>query len=265
MVARMKTIKLVSWNVNGIRAVAKKGFLDWMSAINSDIVCLQETKAAPEQLAESLTNIDGYHSHFSSSIVKKGYSGVVTYSRVAPIATAQGMGQAVFDNEGRIIVTEFADFTLFNVYFPNGKASKERLQYKMDFYEAFQDHVTGLLGEGKGVVICGDVNTAHQEIDLARPKENIKVSGFLPEERAWMDRFFAAGFVDTFRMFNQEPGQYTWWDMLTRARDRNVGWRIDYFFVSRNIADRVKGAAIHPDIMGSDHCPVSLEIESASA
>ena len=265
MVARMKTIKLVSWNVNGIRAAAKKGFLDWMTAINADIVCLQETKASPEQLDESLTNINGYHSHFSSSIVKKGYSGVVTYSRYAPVATAHGMGQSLFDNEGRIVATEFADFTLFNVYFPNGKASKERLQYKMDFYEAFQLHVSELVGKGRGVIVCGDVNTAHLEIDLARPKENIKVSGFLPEERAWMDRFFAAGFVDTFRIFNQEPGQYTWWDMLTRARDRNVGWRIDYFFVSRNIADRVKNAAIHPDVMGSDHCPVSLELDTTVA
>lgn len=234
-----------------------------MTASNADIVCLQETKAAPEQLHESLTKINGYHSIFSSCIVKKGYSGVVTYTRFAPKVTAFGIGQAVFDNEGRIAVTEFTDFTLFNVYFPNGKASKERLQYKMEFYEAFQLHVTELISKGRGVIVCGDVNTAHQEIDLARPKENIKVSGFLPEERAWMDRFFAAGFVDTFRVFNQEPGHYTWWDMLTRARDRNVGWRIDYFIVSKNIADRVKGAAIHPDIMGSDHCPVSLEIDSS--
>lgn len=259
----MKTIKLVSWNVNGIRAAAKKGFHDWFRATNSDIVCLQETKAAPEQLDESLTRIDGFQSHFSSSIVKKGYSGVVTYSRFASDKVAHGMGEAIFDNEGRIVVTEFTDFTLFNVYFPNGKASKERLQYKLDFYEAFQKHVLRHVSEGKGVVICGDVNTAHQEIDLARPKENVKVSGFLPEERAWMDRFFASGFCDSFRLFNMEPGNYTWWDQLTRARDRNVGWRIDYFLVSNNLKDRVKAAAIHPEIMGSDHCPISIELQSA--
>ncbi len=264
MVPDMKTIKLVSWNVNGIRAVAKKGFLEWMSTANADVVCLQETKAAPEQLAESLTHVDGYQSYFSSSIVKKGYSGVVTYTRFTPRGTANGMGEAIYDNEGRIITTEFSDFTLLNVYFPNGKASTERLKYKLDFYEYFHRHVQELVSKGQGVIICGDVNTAHQEIDLARPKENVKISGFLPEERAWMDRFFASGFVDTFRIFNQERGNYTWWDMLTRARDRNVGWRIDYFFVSSSLVDRVKHAAIHQEVMGSDHCPISLEILSTT-
>ncbi len=260
----MKTIKLVSWNVNGIRAAAKKGFLEWMSATGADVVCLQETKATPEQLPDSLTQVDGYKSYFSSSTVKKGYSGVATYTRFTPEGTANGMGEAAFDNEGRIITTEFNDFTLLNVYFPNGKASPVRLKYKLDFYESFHRHVQKLVSNGKGVIICGDVNTAHQEIDLARPKENVKISGFLPEERAWMDRFVASGFVDTFRIFNQEPGNYTWWDMLSRARDRNVGWRIDYFFVSSNLVDRVKHAAIHPDVMGSDHCPVSLEILSSA-
>ena len=255
----MKPIRLVSWNVNGIRAAAKKGFLDWFKATSADIVCLQETKASPEQLDVSLTQVDGYHSFFSSSTVKKGYSGVVIYTRHKPKTIVTGMGLPQYDDEGRIVATEFDDFTLFNVYFPNGKASKERLQYKLDFYEAFQSHVQSLIGKGKGVIVCGDVNTAHKEIDLARPKENVKVSGFMPEERAWMDRFFEAGFVDTFRLFNQEPGHYTWWDVMTRARERNVGWRIDYFFVSQNIADRVKGAGVHPDVMGSDHCPVSLE------
>ncbi len=260
MVPDMKTIRLVSWNVNGIRAAAKKGFLEWMASAGADIVCLQETKAAPEQLAEALIHVDGYQSYFSSSVVKKGYSGVVTYTRFAPQETANGIGESVYDNEGRVMMTAFADFVLLNVYFPNGKASAERLKYKLDFYEAFQSHIMKLLNQGKGVIICGDVNTAHQEIDLARPKENVKVSGFLPEERAWMDQFCAAGFVDTFRMFNREPGNYTWWDMLTRARERNVGWRIDYFFVSRDLVDRVKHAAIHPDVLGSDHCPISLEI-----
>ncbi|MGB5105883.1 MAG: exodeoxyribonuclease III [Candidatus Zixiibacteriota bacterium] len=256
----MKPLKLVSWNVNGIRAAAKKGFHDWFKSTSADIICLQETKASPEQLDVSLTQVEGYHAFFSSSTVKKGYSGVVIYTRHEPKTVYHGMGEALYDNEGRIVATAFDDFTLYNVYFPNGKASKERLKYKLDFYEAFQKHVSGQITQGKGIVVCGDVNTAHKEIDLARPKENVKISGFLPEERAWMDRFFEAGFVDTFRIYNQEPGQYTWWDQLSRARDRNVGWRIDYFFVSQNIADRVRGAGVHPDVMGSDHCPVSLEI-----
>lgn len=256
----MNKLKIYSWNVNGIRAVSKKGFHDWFKSTDADVICLQETKASPEQLSEELTAIPGYESFFSSCKTKKGYSGVVTYTRRKPAAAVYGMGEPIYDDEGRIVTTEFADFTLFNVYFPNGKASKERLQYKLDFYEAFQKHVCKLLKKGKGVVICGDVNTAHNEIDLARPKENVKVSGFMPEERAWMDRFIEAGFVDTFRMFNQEPGNYTWWDVMTRARERNVGWRIDYFFVSKNISDRVKHAAIHPDVLGSDHCPVSIEI-----
>lgn len=260
MVVGMKTIKLISWNVNGIRAAAKKGFRDWFDATGADIICLQETKASPEQLSAELTNIDGFSAHFSSSVVKKGYSGVVTYTKLKPKNVTHGMGVARFDNEGRIVATEFDDFTLFNVYFPNGKQSKERLAYKLDFYEAFQTHIVALRNAGKSVIICGDVNTAHKEIDLARPKENIKVSGFLPEECAWIDRFLAAGFVDTFRKFNSEPGHYTWWDTMTRARERNVGWRIDYFYVSEDIASRVKGASISPDVMGSDHCPIGLEL-----
>lgn len=260
----MKPIKLISWNVNGIRAAAKKGFHEWFKTTAADIICLQETKAAPEQLDASLTQVDGYHAFFSSSVVKKGYSGVVIYTRLKPKVVVCGMGEELYDNEGRIVSTEFDDFTLFNVYFPNGKASKERLKYKLDFYEAFQKHVLTLAGQGKGIIVCGDVNTAHKEIDLARPKENVKISGFLPEERAWMDRFIEAGFVDSFRIYNQEPGQYTWWDVMTRARERNVGWRIDYFFISQNILDRVRGADIHPDVMGSDHCPVSLNFMTST-
>ncbi len=260
----MKTLKLLSWNVNGIRAALKKGFLDWFAGENADIVCLQETKAAPEQLGEELTAIPGYQAFFSSSKLKKGYSGVVIYTKLTPKAVAYGMGEPRFDDEGRIVCAEYADFVLYCVYFPNGKASKERLAYKMEFYDAFQKHVVKQMKKGKQIVVCGDVNTAHKEIDLARPKENEKISGFLPEERAWIDGFLAAGFIDTFRVFNQEPGQYTWWDQLTRARDRNVGWRIDYFYVSRDLKDRVSGAAIMPHVMGSDHCPVGLHLNSAA-
>ncbi len=257
----MKKLRLLSWNVNGIRAVYKKGFVDWFLKENPDILCLQETKASPEQLSEDLLNINGYKSYFSSSKIKKGYSGVAIYTKQEPIKVEHGFGIPKFDEEGRIVIAEFKEFVLINIYYPNGKASEERLKYKMDFYDAFLQYAEALKSKDKKLVICGDVNTAHKEIDLARPKENEKVSGFLPIEREWMDKFFAHGYVDTFRMFNDQPEQYTWWDMQTRARDRNVGWRIDYFFVSDNFKKNVKDAFILPDVMGSDHCPVGIEIE----
>ncbi|NNJ51557.1 MAG: exodeoxyribonuclease III [Ignavibacteriaceae bacterium] len=256
----MPKVKLLSWNVNGIRAIYKKGFLDWFKKLNPDMLCLQETKAHPDQLVDELKNVNGYESHFSSA-EKKGYSGVVTYTKEMPVDAKNGIGIKKFDSEGRFIITEFKEFILFNIYFPNGKASKERLQYKMDFYDAFLKHCKKLLKQGKKIVVCGDVNTAHEEIDLARPKENSKNSGFLPEERKWIDKFIAAGFIDTFRMFNKEPENYTWWDMITRARDRNVGWRIDYFYASENLKNNIKSASIHSTVMGSDHCPIELELK----
>jgi exodeoxyribonuclease-3 len=255
-----KTFRLLSWNVNGIRAIQKKGFLDWFKKENPDILCLQETKAHPDQLDDELKNIPGYESYFSSA-EKKGYSGVVTYTKLKPKSVQQGIGVKKFDSEGRFIITEFDEFTLFNIYFPNGKASEERLQYKMEFYETFLKHCKKLLKEGTKIIVCGDVNTAHKEIDLARPKENSEISGFLPQEREWIDKFLAAGFIDTFRMFNQEPEQYTWWDMVTRARERNVGWRIDYFYISENLREKITSAKIHQDVMGSDHCPIEIEIK----
>jgi exodeoxyribonuclease-3 len=256
----MKKYQLLSWNVNGIRAIYKKGFLDWFKKENPDILCLQETKAHPDQLVVELKNVDGYESFFSAA-ERKGYSGVVTYTKLKPIKVQQGIGKKEFDSEGRFIITEFDDFTLFNIYFPNGKASKERLQYKMDFYDAFLKHCKKLIKQDKKIVVCGDVNTAHKEIDIARPKENSDVSGFLPQEREWIDKFLAAGFLDTFRMFNNEPDQYTWWDMITRARERNVGWRIDYFYASKNLKNNIKSASIHSSVMGSDHCPIELELK----
>lgn len=256
----MKTLTLLSWNVNGIRAAAKKGFLEWFEKESPDILCIQETKAWEEQLDESLTNVKDYHSYFAEAY-KKGYSGVVTYTKEKPLSVKTGFGIEEFDNEGRIVITEYKEFILFNIYFPNGKAHAERLKYKMDFYEAFQKHVVKLAKKGKKIIICGDVNTAHKEIDLARPKPNEKVSGFLPEERAWMDRFFADGFIDTLRMFNDKPEVYTWWDVFTRARDRNVGWRIDYFFISENLKKNITDAFTMPDVMGSDHCPVGIKIK----
>ncbi|MCS7054334.1 MAG: exodeoxyribonuclease III [Ignavibacterium sp.] len=256
-----KNYKLLSWNVNGLRAIYKKGFIEWFLKSNPDILCIQETKAHPEQLPDDLIKVDNYKSFFSSSVVKKGYSGVAIYTKEEPLKVEHGFGIPRFDDEGRIIIAHYERFSLINIYYPNGKASEERLKYKMDFYDAFLDFVDNYLKLGKKLIVCGDVNTAHKEIDLARPKENENISGFLPIEREWMDKFLAHGFIDTFRMFNNEPNHYTWWDMQSRARERNVGWRIDYFFVSENLRSNVKNAFILPEVMGSDHCPVGLEIE----
>ncbi len=256
----MKNIKLISWNVNGIRAIAKKGFHDWIKKENPDILCLQETKAWKEQLDDSLINIDGYTSYFSEAS-RKGYSGTAIYTKEKPREIKYGIGIEEFDSEGRFLIAEYPEFILFNIYFPNGKARVERLKYKMDFYEAFQKYAVNLTENGKNVIVCGDVNTAHKEIDLARPKPNSKVSGFLPIEREWIDRFLSAGFIDSLRMFNTKPGIYTWWDMISRARDRNVGWRIDYFFISESLKKNIKNAYTLPDVMGSDHCPIGIELE----
>ncbi|MCH8325198.1 MAG: exodeoxyribonuclease III [Bacteroidetes bacterium] len=255
----MKKVRILSWNVNGIRAVYKKGFVEWIRSVDPDILCIQETKAREEQLPEDLKNIDNYQSYFCWG-EKKGYSGTAIYTKEKPKNVSRKLGIEKFDNEGRILIAEYDAFTLFNIYFPNGKAKEERLQYKMDFYEAFLNHVKKLKDKGKKIIICGDVNTAHKEIDLARPKSNEKTSGFLPEERAWIDELLANGFLDTLRMFNDKPEQYSWWDMITRARERNVGWRIDYFFISDNLKEQTMDAFIMPEVMGSDHCPVGLKI-----
>lgn len=253
------SIRALSWNVNGLRAVLKKGFVEWFSKESPEILCLQETKAHQDQLPDSLKDVEGYRSYFSSP-EKKGYSGVALYTKTEPIRVTFGLGIEEFDKEGRVIIADFGQFELLNIYFPNGQSSRERLTYKMEFYDAFLELVDQLTSQGKSVVVCGDLNTAHKEIDLARPKANEKTSGFLPEERAWMDKFLSHGYVDTFRMYNQQPEQYSYWDQMSRARDRNVGWRIDYFFVSEDFSDRVKGAFIYPDVMGSDHCPVGIDI-----
>ena len=254
-------MRLVSWNVNGIRAVWKKGFGDWFKAEKADVVCLQETKAQPDQLEPEALNPHGYHGEFHWG-EKKGYSGVATFSKVPPTKVERGFAIKEFDNEGRVLATKHGDITLFNIYFPNGKSREERLKFKMDFYESFLKKVIPRYrsrGDDK-IVICGDVNTAHKDIDLARPKENRKISGFLPEECEWMDRLLADGFVDTFREFEKGPEHYSWWDQQSRARDRNVGWRIDYFFISQNLRPRLKKAFIQSQTMGSDHCPVGIEL-----
>jgi exodeoxyribonuclease-3 len=254
------SVRILCWNVNGIRAVSKKGFPEWLHRESPDILCVEEIKAQQEQLGNDLREPGGYHVYWNSA-EKKGYSGVAIFSRDKPTRLQYSFGVRRFDDEGRLIIAEYPGFILFNMYFPNGKLSKERLDYKMDFYESFLDFIDPLLKEDKRLVVCGDFNTAHHEIDLARPRENEKVSGFLPIERAWMDKFVDHGFVDTFRHFNKEPSQYTWWDLKTRARERDVGWRIDYIFISANLLGALTGAFIMPEIMGSDHCPIGIELD----
>ncbi len=253
-------MKLISWNVNGIRAVEKKGFSDWVKRESPDILCLQETKATEEQIPKDIQNLP-YKQFYLSASSRKGYSGVGLLTKIEPQSVKFGMGEEEFDREGRVISADYGDFVLFNVYFPNGKASEERLDFKLRFYRKFLEVVKDLKDRGRGVIICGDVNTAHKEIDLARPKENEKVSGFLPVEREWIDKLIEEGFIDTFRMFVKEGGHYSWWDYKSRARERNVGWRIDYFFVSENLKDRVKDAFILSDVYGSDHCPVGIVLD----
>ncbi|MBC8185727.1 exodeoxyribonuclease III [candidate division KSB1 bacterium] len=255
----MITTKILSWNVNGIRAVHKKNFMDWFNAEKPDILCFQETKAQDDQIPEEIAKAVGYELYVSSA-ERKGYSGVAVLTNKKVKQFKKGFGIEKFDSEGRILELEFDNVTLFNIYFPNGKQSKERLQYKMDFYDAFLERANNLKDQGIKLIVCGDVNTAHKEIDLAHPKENEKRSGFLPEERAWIDKLLSHGFVDTFRMFVEGGGHYSWWDMRTRARNRDIGWRIDYFYISENLKNEIKSAFILKEVLGSDHCPVGIEI-----
>jgi exodeoxyribonuclease-3 len=228
--------------------------------VKPDIFCLQETKASPEQIPEALLSPAGFSSFFSSSKRKKGYSGVALYSKIEPLSVMYGMGIKEFDEEGRIIGAEYEDFWLLNVYFPNGGMGPERLDYKMRFYDAFLAFAEKLRGQ-KPVIFCGDVNTAHEEIDLARPKENEENTGFLPQERAWIDEVINAGYIDSYRhFFPAKKDAYSYWDLKSRARDRNVGWRLDYFFVAQEFMKCVKKSEIYPDIYGSDHCPISISI-----
>ena len=253
-------MKLISWNVNGIRAADRKGLFDWIKEENPDILCLQEIKAKPEQIPPHLKNTPGYYTFFNSAD-RSGYSGVAVYSKVKPIDVKTGFGIDRFDNEGRTLILEYPNFVLFNIYHPNGNKNQERLNFKLDFYDVFLEYVDDLKSEGKNIVVCGDFNTAHKEIDLERPKQNQNVSGFLPIERAWIDTFIDHGYVDTFRYFNKEPRQYSWWSFRTQARDRNVGWRLDYFFVNKGLMKKVKNAFIMQGVTGSDHCPVGIELE----
>ena len=253
-------MKLFSWNVNGIRAVAKKGFLDWLNHEQPDILCLQETKAYEEQVPEELLKEHGYHT-FWNSAERAGYSGVATYTKTEPLYVQNGLGIERFDAEGRVLITEHENFLLYNIYFPNGQRDQERLDYKLDFYNDLLEILDEQVASGINVVVGGDWNTAHTEIDLANPKANSKTSGFLPEERDWIDKYIEHGYVDTFRLFHPEPERYSWWTYRYGARARNVGWRIDYFFVNEGFTDQIIDADIHAEVMGSDHCPIALELE----
>ena len=253
-------IKIISWNVAGIRAGVKKGLWQKMRDIGADIYCFQETKAKPEQVEIGLDYPIDYKNYWNPAD-KAGYSGVVTLTKMEPKTVIVGDRDNDWDDEGRVIITKFDEFTLLNVYFPNGKRDKGRLNYKMNFYEYFLKYINELRDRGEKVIFCGDVNTAHKEIDLARAKENSKTSGFLEIERKWIDKLEENGWVDTFRVFNQEGGNYSWWDQITRAKERNVGWRIDYFFVDKSLKKDLKLAFILSEVEGSDHCPVGIEIE----
>lgn len=253
-------IKIISWNVNGIRASIKKGLADYVINEQPDIFCVQETKAEREQVPTDLWPPPGYRDYYHSCSVRGGYSGVATFTKIEPIHVNRNIDIERFDQEGRVMQTDFEYFTLLNVYFPNGGARDERLLYKLDFYDAFFEYCEGLRAQGKKLIICGDYNTAHHPIDLARPNENKKTSGFMDVERVKLDHIQELGYVDTFRLFNQEPEHYTWWDVKTRSRDRNIGWRIDYHWVTQDLVPNVVNAYHQPDQHGSDHCPVVLEL-----
>ncbi|MDD3224976.1 MAG: exodeoxyribonuclease III [Clostridium sp.] len=253
-------MNIFSWNVNGLRAVSEKGFFDFIDEKSPDILCIQETKIQPEKLTDKLKDIKDYYSNFSYA-EKKGYSGVATYSKLKPISVKHGIGIEKFDSEGRILITEFEKFILFNVYFPNGQRDEERLNYKMEFYDAILDYLNELKDSGKKLIICGDYNTAHNDIDIKNAKANSNRSGFLPVERAWIDKFIDNGYGDIFRIMHPLEIKYSWWSYRFKARERNAGWRIDYFFVTDNLVDNIEKSEILNEIKGSDHCPIEITVK----
>ncbi len=250
-------MKLLSWNVNGIRAAAKKGFLQFLEKENPDIICIQETKAHKEQLTSEILEDHGYFSFWHSG-EKKGYSGVATFCREKPLFVQEGLGIEKYDREGRVLITEHNEFLLYNIYFPNGQKNDKRLNYKLDFYDDLLPIINDQVDSGNNVIVAGDWNTAHQTIDLARPKENKNTSGFMPIEREKIDFYISNGWIDTFRLYHEEGGRYSWWTYRFGARDRNIGWRIDYFFVNEGMVEICEDADIYHNVYGSDHCPVSL-------
>jgi exodeoxyribonuclease-3 len=247
-------MKLLSWNVNGIRAIMKNGFYDFLHSENPDILCLQETKAHPEQINVQL---DGYHQYWNAA-ERRGYSGTAIFTRVKPLAVHYGLGMSHHDKEGRLLTAEFADYYLVNVYTPNSKRGLLRLDYRTEQWDPDFLEYLKKLEEDKPVIVCGDLNVAHKEIDLANPRQNRRNAGFTDEERASMDRMIEAGFIDTFREFEKGAGHYSWWSYIGRAREKNVGWRIDYFLLSPELRPRLKNAFILPEVKGSDHCPVGI-------
>ena len=254
-------MRLYAWNVNGIRAAGRNGLLSWIESTKPDVLCLQEVKARREQVEPELQQAKGYGSVWHSA-KRPGYSGTATYykKRREPIEVS-GLGIADFDDEGRTQVLEYPDYTLINAYFPNSQPERKRLDYKLRFMRAIRDRISRLRAAGKHVVVCGDFNVSHKEIDLARPKENRESPGFYPEECTEMDAFLDGTLVDTFRSFHpNEPGHYTWWSYRGGARERNVGWRLDYCVVNAELMPRVKKSRIHAAVLGSDHCPISLEL-----
>ena len=253
-------MKIMTWNVNGIRAVIRKGAFRWAQSMNVDVLCLQEVKARQDQLPQEEQEIPGYTSYWNPS-VRGGYSGVVVFTRLEPLEVVYGLGEERFDNEGRVIRLKFPDFYLYNVYFPSGQRGLDRVKFKLQFYERLLEQCDELHLQCNRIVITGDFNTAHTEIDLANPKSNQKTSGFLPEERVWIDRYLDHNFVDIFRSKYPDRVQYTWWTYTSFARTRNVGWRLDYFLISQSLVSFSQDVIIHDDIPGSDHCPVTLVID----
>jgi exodeoxyribonuclease-3 len=253
-------MKLLSWNVNGIRAAVKKGFLEYLEDENPEIICIQETKAHKEQLTSEILEDHGYFTYWHSG-QKKGYSGVATFCKEEPLYIQEGIGIKKYDDEGRVLITEHNKFLLYNIYFPNGQKNEERLKYKLDFYDDLLPLINDQVESGNNVIVTGDWNTAHRPIDLARPNENKNTSGFMPIEREKVDEYILNGWVDTFRLFHEEGGRYSWWTYRFGARNRNIGWRIDYFFVNEGMVEICIDADIHQNIFGSDHCPVSLMLD----
>lgn len=250
-------MKFISWNVNGLRACVKKGFMDFFKCIDADFFCIQETKM---QISQLTFEFPGYH-HFFCDAEKKGYSGTAIFAKTKPISASYGIGIAEHDNEGRVITLEYDNFYLVNVYTPNSKRELLRLPYRMEWEDAFLQYLKALDSK-KPIILCGDLNVAHKEIDLKNPKTNRKNAGFTDEERDKFTALLNAGFIDSFRMLNPDlEGAYTWWSMISRAREKNTGWRIDYFVVSARLNDKIINAGIHADIYGSDHCPVSLDMD----
>lgn len=254
------TVRITTWNVNGLRAVLGRNNFHWLESTRPDILCLQEIKSRPDQLGDGVQVFDPYYACWNPA-ERPGYSGVATFSDPPPVQTQLGLGIPEFDTEGRVIISRHPGFLLFNVYFPNGQRGLGRLTYKLDFYQNLLELCSRLQAAGENLVICGDFNTAHQEIDLKNPRANQKTSGFLPEERAWIDRYLEHGLVDVYRRLYPERVEYTWWTYIGGARTRNVGWRLDYFMVSEGLMPKVVDTVIHNEIMGSDHCPVSLVLD----